>query len=163
MVGSCAGVVRTTVQTTLRMAGKCWRTTERRVAHKYGRRLWRRSRKLASVAMPRSKQRIRDERPKRASRASIMGQSVAASRALPAQGKAFAVDDQTEAQLLAVGPMVARVTALGFGIVWQAAFEIGTGQVVEEQVVAKGEQVTSLFGQVFFDGCLMWLDQAEAA
>ena len=59
--------------------------------------------------------------------------------------------------------MIARVAALGFGIVVHAALEVGAGQVVQQQVVAKGKQVASLVGQVLFDGWLVRFDQAEAA
>ena len=57
--------------------------------------------------------------------------------------------------------MVARVAALGLGIVIQAALEIGAGQVVQQQVVAEVEQVAALVGQMFFDGVLVRFDQAE--
>ena len=58
--------------------------------------------------------------------------------------------------------MIARVAALGLGIVGQAALEVGAGQVVQEQVVGEAEQVAALLDQVVFDGGLV-SDQAEAA
>ena len=57
-----------------------------------------------------------------------------------AQGVAVAGDHQPDQHLLAVGPMIARVAALGLRIGRRHALEVGAGDVVEEQVVLQGEQ-----------------------
>ena len=53
-------------------------------------------------------------------------------------GKAVAVDDETDDHLLAVGALVARVAALGAGVVQRLAFEVRGGQVVEENGLGRG-------------------------
>ena len=47
-----------------------------------------------------------------------------------AERKAGAIDDQADAQLFAIGPMIARVATLGFGVALHAAFEVSTGKIV---------------------------------
>jgi hypothetical protein len=80
-----------------------------------------------------------------------------------AQGEAVAVDDQADAQLFAIGPMIAGVAALGLGIILQAPLEIGAGQVVQEQIVLEVKQIACLLGEVVLDGLLVGFDEAEAA
>ena len=97
-----------------------------------------------------------------------MGNNVAASRRLPGQRfitqrKALAIDDQTDAQLFAIGPMIAGVAALGLGIAIHTPLEVGAGQVVQQKIVGKGEEIASSFGQVLFNGLLVRFDQTEAA
>ena len=71
-----------------------------------------------------------------------------------ARREAVAVDDQADRQLLAIGPMVARVAALGLGVVIQAALEIGAGQVVQEQVVAEVNRSRPCSARCFSMVCL---------
>jgi hypothetical protein len=54
--------------------------------------------------------------------------------------KSFTTDDQPHDQLLAVGPMVAGVASLGFGNESGFAFEVGAGQVVEQDCVSQVEE-----------------------
>ena len=63
--------------------------------------------------------------------------------------------------MLAIGTMVARVTALRLGVAGQTALEVGAGQVVEDQVVGKAEQVAAALDQVLFNGLLVTSDFAE--
>src|ERR1039457_6467855 len=59
-----------------------------------------------------------------------LGVAGVAGEGFIAEGKAIAVDGQADAQLLAIGAMVAGVAALGLGIAGHASFEVGTCQVV---------------------------------
>ena len=58
-----------------------------------------------------------------------------------AQRQAAARHHQADADLLAVGPMVARVAALGQGIRVGLAFEVRARHVVQQQIVLDGEQL----------------------
>jgi hypothetical protein len=91
------------------------------------------------------------------------GIAAVAGQCFPTEREAVAVDDQADAQLLTVGAMIARVAALGLGMVFQTALAVGAGQVVEQQVVVQSKQIAGLLGQVFFDGGLVGFDQAETA
>ena len=80
-----------------------------------------------------------------------------------AQGKAVEGHDESDAHLLAVGPMVARVAALcqrvGFGL----AFEIRAGDIIEQHVVLDREQLAAALRQMGFKGRLVHEQMIEAA
>src|SRR5271154_6082506 len=67
------------------------------------------------------------------------------------QGKTLAAEDQGEHDLLAIAAMVAGIAALGHVVVLGQAFEIGAGQVVEQQIVIELEESAELLLQVGFD------------
>jgi len=55
-----------------------------------------------------------------------LGVTGVAGERFVAEGKAIAVDGEADAQLLAIGAMVAGIAALGLGIAGHASFEVGT-------------------------------------
>ena len=66
-------------------------------------------------------------------------------------GKAVAVEDQAHYYLFAVGALVARVAALGLRIARGQTFEVGRGEIVEQQRVIEVKQRPFAFGQRTFD------------
>src|SRR5437667_346428 len=64
-----------------------------------------------------------------------------AGEQLVAQRHALTGDDQGQADLAAVGPMIAAVPALGERVTRRGAFEVRARYVVEEQIVVQGEQL----------------------
>ena len=69
--------------------------------------------------------------------------------------EALGRDDQRQDELFAVGPVIARVTALGLGHGVPIAREIGAGQIVEQQIEGRAEEVLPLRGQMLFQGGLV--------
>ena len=67
------------------------------------------------------------------------------------QGKALARDHQGDDDLLAIAAMVAGIAAPGQLVVLGQAFEVGAGQVVQQQVVIELEEGAEAFLQVVFD------------
>ena len=65
-----------------------------------------------------------------------------------AQREAIEGDHQSDAHLLAVGTVIARVAALGLRIGGRLAFEVGRGDVVEQHFVVDREQLADAFGQM---------------
>jgi hypothetical protein len=60
--------------------------------------------------------------------------------------------DQRQHDLFAIGAVIAGITALGQVVLLGQALEVGTGQVVEQQVVVELEQSAELVLQVVLDG-----------
>ena len=73
-----------------------------------------------------------------------------AGEQLVAQRHALTGDDQGQADLAAVGPMIAAVPALGERVTRRGAFEVRARYVVEEQIVVQGEQLPQPLDQVLF-------------
>jgi len=55
------------------------------------------------------------------------------------QWDALLGDDQADAHLQAIRPTVTRITTLGLGITPALSFEVGAGDVVQQQVVLEIE------------------------
>ena len=62
-------------------------------------------------------------------------------------GKAVAVEHQAHHHLFAVGALVARIAALGLRIALGQTFEVGRGEIVEQQRVVEVKQGLFAFGQ----------------
>ena len=77
-----------------------------------------------------------------------------AGKDLVAQGHATAAHHQRDIHLLAVRPVVSRVTALRQRIRRRFSFEVGAGDVVQQQVVVEFEQLAQPFLQVLLE-CLL--------
>jgi len=60
---------------------------------------------------------------------------------LVAQRKSIEGDDQSDAYLLAVGPVIAGIPALSEPVRFGLAFEICAGHVIEKHVVLDREQL----------------------
>ena len=60
---------------------------------------------------------------------------------LVAERKALRVHDQRNHQLFAVGPVIARVAALHHRVVFRRALHIAAGQVVEQHIELRREQL----------------------
>ena len=71
--------------------------------------------------------------------------------------------DQGDADLLAVGPMIAAVAPLGEGIADGLAFKVGAGHIVEEQVVVEGEQLPEAGDEVLLEGGLVGEELVQGA
>ena len=67
------------------------------------------------------------------------------------QGKAFATEDQGEHDLLAIAAMIAGIAALSEFVFLGQAFEVGAGQVVQQQVVVELKERAEPLLQVVFD------------
>lgn len=78
------------------------------------------------------------------------------------QREALGGDHQGDVQLLAVGAVVARVAAPGFGHRFGGALEVGARQVVEDDVEVGAEQVIPHGGQVGLKGLLVFDDVVQA-
>jgi len=74
---------------------------------------------------------------------------------LIAKRKAIEGHHQGNQDLLAVGPMVPTVAALGLGIALRETLEIRARHVVEQQVVLQGKQLPEPLAQMLLDGCLV--------
>ena len=75
-----------------------------------------------------------------------------AGKHLVSDGKAVAIDHQSDHDLLAVGTMIARVAALGLGVAGAHAFEISRGEIVEIDRDIEIEQAALALDQCRFDG-----------
>ena len=71
------------------------------------------------------------------------------------QRNAFLRDDQADAHLQAIRTTVTRITALGLGITLALSFEVGAGDVVQQQVVLEIEQVPQAFLEMLLHGRLV--------
>ena len=78
-------------------------------------------------------------------------------------GKAVAVDDETDDHLLAVGALVARVAALGAGIVECLTFKVRGGQVVEEDGLVEVEQLSLALDEVGLDEGALGVEPVHVA
>jgi hypothetical protein len=63
--------------------------------------------------------------------------------------------DEGQHQLFAIGPVIAAVTAPGFGHGLHVALEIGAGQIVEQEIKGRAEQILPPLRQVLFEGGLV--------
>ena len=72
-----------------------------------------------------------------------------------AQRHPLAGDHQGDADLFAVGPMIAAVAALGQRVALGQAFEVGAGHIVEQQVVLQREQLAQPAAQMLLEGLLV--------
>ena len=79
------------------------------------------------------------------------------------QRKALAGEDQSQDDLLAIAAMVAGIAAAGQVVVLGQAFEVGAGQVVEQQIVIELEEGAEPFLQVGFDLVLSLEELVEGA
>mgnify|MGYP000661908548 CR=1 FL=1 len=86
-----------------------------------------------------------------------------AGKEFVAERKAFERDDQRQDQLFAIGPMIARVTALGLGHGLDVALKISAGQIVEQQIEGRAEEILPLLREVLFQGGLVRGDPIQAA
>jgi hypothetical protein len=75
------------------------------------------------------------------------------------QRNAFLRDDQADAHLRAIRTTVARITALGLGIALALSFEVGAGDIVQEQVKGEIEQVPQPLLEMLLQGCLLGQEQ----
>jgi hypothetical protein len=71
--------------------------------------------------------------------------------------------DQPDADLLAVGAVVARVTTLRLIVAFALAFKIGAGHVVQQQVVLQIEQLAEAVLEVFFQTGLVRQQRVQGA
>ena len=78
-------------------------------------------------------------------------------------GEAVAIDDQAHDHLFAIGTFVARVTALGLGVVERLALEVRGGQVIEENGLVEVEQLSLAFDQVRLDECALGVEPIHVA
>ena len=74
---------------------------------------------------------------------------------LIAQGKPIEGDNQSDAHLLAVRPMIAGIAALRQRIGPSLAFEVGARDVVEQHLVVNGKQLAAALRQMRLKRCLM--------
>ena len=74
---------------------------------------------------------------------------------LVAEGKAVKGHDKSDADLLAVGAMIAGIATLRLRVRLRLAFEIGARHVVKQHVVLDCEQLSATFGQMPFHGGLV--------
>src|SRR5580692_6147494 len=103
--------------------------------------------------------------PTRFCRMASISATVVESLRLPAKrlGKTLPVKHQPDHHLLAVGPGVARITALGLGISQAQTLKIGRGQVVKQDAVLEREE-TLLFGaQSSFDRAALAIEPIHIA
>src|SRR6202035_2904173 len=73
-------------------------------------------------------------------------------------GKAVAIDHQSDHDLLAVRTMIARVAALGLGVAGTLAFEISRGEIVEIDRYIEIEMAALARGQRRLDGRAMRME-----
>ncbi len=78
-----------------------------------------------------------------------------AGEELVAQRHPLTRDDEGEADLHAVRPVIAAVAPLGQGIGEGLPLEVGARDVVEEQVVVQGEEFAESRDQVLLQSCLV--------
>jgi hypothetical protein len=78
-----------------------------------------------------------------------------AGKDLIAERKAVEAHNQRNADLLAVGPMIPGIPALGQRIGFGLALEIGAGYVIEQDLVLDRKQLAAAPGQMRFAGGLM--------
>jgi hypothetical protein len=74
-----------------------------------------------------------------------------------------AIQDQADDDLLAVRPVIARVSALGLGIVRALAFEVRRRQVVEVDRVVQVKERALACGQGLLDRGPLWVQAIEVA
>ena len=79
------------------------------------------------------------------------------------QGEALAGQHQGNHDLFAVATMVTRVATLGQLVVVGQSLEIGTGQIVEQQIVIELKEGTEPFFDRVFDGILCLEELIERA
>ena len=72
-----------------------------------------------------------------------------------AERKAIQGDDQRNADLFTVGPVIARVATLGERVGRCLAFEVGTGHVVQQHFVLDGKELATALRQMRFNGRLV--------
>lgn len=77
--------------------------------------------------------------------------------------EAFGRDDQGEHELFAIGPVIAGVAAVGFGHGVGVALEISAGQIVEQQVEGRAEEILPLLGEGLFEGGLVGEQPVQTA
>jgi hypothetical protein len=82
---------------------------------------------------------------------------------LVAQGKAVEGHDQRDADLLAVGTMIARIAALPLWVGFGQAFEIRACHVVEQHLVLDRKQLSAAPGQMRLERRLVHKQVIEAA
>ena len=82
---------------------------------------------------------------------------------LVAQGKAVEGHDQRDADLLAVGAMIARVAALRLRVGFRLALKVGACHVVEQHLVLDRKQLSAAPGQVRLERRLVHKQVIEAA
>ena len=82
---------------------------------------------------------------------------------LVAERKAVKGHDKGDADLLAVGAMIAGIAALRLRVRLRLAFEIGARHVVEQHVVLDCEQLSATLGQMPFHGPLVREQSIERA
>ena len=109
--------------------------------------------------MPRSVIQTRPSTPCRASMVATIVCKVrevvgVAGEHLVAQRKAVEGHDQRDADLLAVGAMIAGIAALGLRVGFRLAFEIGARDVVEQHFVLDRKQLAAALRQMRFDAAL---------
>jgi hypothetical protein len=80
-----------------------------------------------------------------------------------AEWKAVKGHHQRDAHLLAVGPMIARVTAPGLRIGLRLALKIGARHLIEQHLVVDGEQLSAALRQMRFDRRLVRQQMIEPA
>ena len=104
-------------------------------------------RQVRALDMPRSAIHTRPTTPWRASMLSTMVCTVAvvgvAGEHLVAQREAIEGNHQADANLLAVGPVIASVAALRQRVGLRLAFEVGAGHIVQQHLVVDGEQLAA--------------------
>jgi hypothetical protein len=74
-----------------------------------------------------------------------------AGKAFVGGGKAVAVEHQPHHHLLAVGPLVARLVALGLRIALGQTLEVGRGEIIEEERVVEVKQAPFACGERGFN------------
>src|SRR5712692_4222728 len=80
-----------------------------------------------------------------------------------AERKAIGVHDQRQHQLFAVGTMIPRIAPPHQGVVFRRSFHIGAGQVIEQHVELRLEQLPIALLQMLFDLGLQRQQAVETA
>ncbi len=82
---------------------------------------------------------------------------------LVAQRKAIKGDDNRNTDLLAVRPVIARITALRLRIAFGLALEIGARHVIEQHFVLGGKQLAAALRQMCFERAFVFKQVVERA